>query len=115
MIGGALCGLAGGYLSLVYVPAWQDSVVAGRGWIAVALVIFSRWNPFLAIWGAVFFGGLDILGFRLQKYHLPVSQYFLDALPYVMTILVLILGSIRKSANRAAPKGLGISYFREER
>jgi general nucleoside transport system permease protein len=115
MIGGALCGLAGGYLSLVYVPAWQDSVVAGRGWIAVALVIFSRWNPFLAIWGAVFFGGLDILGFRLQKYNLPVSQYFLDALPYMMTILVLIAGSIKKSANRAAPKGLGTSYFREER
>ncbi len=115
MIGGALCGLAGGYLSLVYVPAWQDSVVSGRGWIAVALVIFSRWNPFWAIWGSVFFGGLDILGFRLQKYHLPISQYFLDALPYIMTIIVLILGSITKSANRSAPKGLGISYFREER
>ena len=115
MIGGALCGLAGGYLSLVYIPAWQNSVIAGRGWIAVALVIFSRWNPFRAIWAAVFFGGLDILGFRLQKYHLPISQYFLDALPYMMTIVVLVLGSINKSANRAAPKGLGISYFREER
>ncbi len=60
MVGGALCGLAGGYLSLVYIPAWQNSVIAGRGWIAVALVIFSQWNPFRAIWGAVFFGGLDI-------------------------------------------------------
>ena len=115
MIGGALCGLAGGYLSLVYVPAWQNSIVAGRGWIAVALVIFSRWNPFRAILGAIFFGGLNILGFRLQKYNLPISQYFLDALPYVMTIIVLIFGSIKKSANTAAPKGLGISYFREER
>ncbi len=115
MIGGALCGLAGGYLSLVYVPAWQNAVVAGRGWIAVALVIFSRWNPFRAIWGAVFFGGLDILGLRLQKYGLPISQYFLDALPYAMTIIVLIFDSIRKSTTAAAPKGLGISYFREER
>lgn len=115
MIGGALCGLAGGYLSLVYVPAWQNSIVAGRGWIAVALVIFSRWNPFWTIVGAVFFGGLDILGFRLQKYNLPISPYFLDALPYVMTIVVLIIGSIKKSAKTVAPKGLGISYFREER
>lgn len=115
MIGGAMCGLAGGYLSLVYVPAWQNSIVSGRGWIAVALVIFSRWNPSRALLGAVFFGGLDILGFRLQKYNLPISQYFLDALPYVMTILVLVLGSIRKSVKTEAPKGLGISYFREER
>jgi general nucleoside transport system permease protein len=115
MIGGAMCGLAGGYLSLVYVPAWQNSIVAGRGWIAVALVIFSRWSPFRAILGAVFFGGLDILGFRLQKYNLPISQYFLDALPYVMTIIVLIIGSIKKAVHTAAPKGLGISYFREER
>ena len=71
IMGGALCGLAGGYLSLVYVPAWQDSLVSGRGWIAVALVIFSKWNPFLIIISALFFGGLDIIGFRLQKFELP--------------------------------------------
>lgn len=115
IIGGSLCGLAGGYLSLVYVPSWQDSMVAGRGWIAVALVIFSKWNPYRAIAGALFFGGLDIIGFRLQRFNLPISTYFLDVLPYAMTILVLVLDSMRKKSISMAPKALGISYFREER
>ncbi|MGM0431704.1 MAG: ABC transporter permease [Spirochaetota bacterium] len=115
LVGGALCGLAGGYLSLAYVPSWQDSMVAGRGWIAVALVIFSKWNPYRAIAGAIFFGGLDIIGFRLQRFDLPISTYFLDALPYVMTIIVLVVDSMRTKAISNAPGALGTSYFREER
>jgi simple sugar transport system permease protein len=80
LLGGALSGLGGAYLSLVYVPAWQENVTAGRGWIAVALVIFATWNPLKALFSSYFFGGLDILGFRLQKYDMHVSQYMIDIL-----------------------------------
>ncbi|MCR4435952.1 MAG: ABC transporter permease [Clostridiales bacterium] len=115
LIGGALCGLGGAYLSLVYVPAWQENITAGRGWIAVALVIFATWNPYKVLLGSYFFGGLDIIGFRLQKFNIRLSQYILDMLPYVVTILVLIAISLRRSKDNAPPKGLGEPYFREER
>lgn len=115
LLGGALCGLAGAYLSLVYVPAWQENVTAGRGWIAVALVIFSTWNPYKAILGSYFFGGLDIIGFRLQKYNIMISQYLIDMLPYAATILVLIFVSLKKNKEYMAPKALGNPYFREDR
>ncbi|GKU25802.1 ABC transporter permease [Clostridium folliculivorans] len=112
-IGGALAGLGGAYLSLVYVPAWQENIVAGRGWIAVALVIFAAWNPYKAIIGAYLFGGLDIIGFRLGK--IVINQYFLSMLPYLVTIIVLVFVSAKKSKKNSPPKGLGNSYFREER
>lgn len=113
LLGGALCGLGGAYLSLVYVPTWQDNVTAGRGWIAVALVIFAGWNPFKAIIGAFFFGGLDIIGFRLAK---PiVSQYLIAAVPYIATFIILVVVSMRKSKKNAPPNALGNAYFREER
>lgn len=115
LIGGALCGLGGAYLSLVYVPAWQENVTAGRGWIAVALVIFATWSPYKALVGSYFFGGLDIIGFRLQKYDIKISQYLFDMLPYIVTILVLIMVSTKKSKEHMPPKGLGNAYFREER
>lgn len=115
IVGGALCGLGGAYLSLVYVPAWQENITAGRGWIAVALVIFTTWNPYKALLGSYFFGGLDVIGFRLQKYDIKVSQYIIDMLPYIVTILVLVVISLRKSKENAPPKGLGNPYFREER
>ena len=113
LFGGALCGMAGAYLSVVDVPQWQDNITAGRGWIAIALVIFVKWNPFMALFGAYLFGGLSIIGFRLQ--HLSISQNLLDVLPYAVTIIVLILSSIRKSKEDAPPKGLGVPYFREDR
>jgi len=115
LLGGALCGLGGAYLSLVYVPAWQESITAGRGWIAVALVIFATWNPYKAILGAYLFGGLDIIGFRLQGTKLAVSQYFIDMLPYVVTIVVLVAVSFKKSKDNSPPKALGEPYYREER
>jgi general nucleoside transport system permease protein len=115
LLGGALCGLGGAYLSLVYVPAWQEGVTAGRGWIAVALVIFATWNPYKALFGAFLFGGLDIIGFRMQGLGINVSQYFIDMLPYVVTIVVLVVVSMKKSKENAPPKGLGNAYFREER
>ncbi|MEG2289333.1 MAG: ABC transporter permease [Clostridium sp.] len=113
VLGGALCGLGGAYLSLVYVPAWQENITAGRGWIAVALVIFASWNPYKALLGAYLFGGLDIIGFRITQS--LISPYFLSMLPYVVTIMVLVMVSARKSRKNSPPKGLGVAYFREER
>ena len=115
LLGGALCGLGGAYLSLVYVPALQEGVTAGRGWIAVALVIFATWNPYKALFGAYLFGGLDIIGFRIQGMGINVSQYFIDMLPYLVTITVLVVVSMKKSKEKAGPKSLGNAYFREER
>lgn len=115
LLGGALCGLGGAFLSLVYVPAWQEGITAGRGWIAVALVIFASWNPLKAMLGALLFGGLDILGFRLQGAGFHVNQYFLDMVPYIVTIIVLVVTSMKKNSLSAPPKALGDAYFREER
>jgi len=115
LFGGALCGLGGAYLSLVYVPSWQENVTAGRGWIAVALVIFAAWNPYKALIGAYLFGGLDIIGFRLQGSGIQVSQYLIDMLPYLITIIVLVVVSFKKSKKNAAPKALSVPYFREDR
>jgi ABC-type uncharacterized transport system permease subunit len=115
LLGGALCGLGGAYLSLVYIPNWQENVVAGRGWIAIALVIFSAWNPYRAILGAFLFGGLDIIGFRLQGAGIQVSQYLVDMLPYLVTITILVIVSMKKSKRNSPPKNLGTPYFREDR
>lgn len=115
LIGGGLCGLGGGYLSLVYIPAWQENVTAGRGWIAVALVIFAAWNPYKAILGSYLFGGLGIVAFRFEALTAHVSQYLIDMLPYLVTITVLVLVSMKKSKKNAPPQGLGNAYFREER
>lgn len=112
-IGGMLCGLSGAFLSLIYVPAWQENLSAGRGWIAVALVIFCKWNPFMTFVGAYVFGGLDIIGFRLQQYDIQVSQYIINMLPYVITISILIFSSVRGKSR--GPKSLGLNYFREDR
>lgn len=115
LLGGALCGLGGAYLSLIYIPAWQENVIAGRGWIAVALVIFVAWNPYKAIAGAYLFGGLDILGFRLQRFQLNIPQYFLDMLPYAATIIILVIASVKRSKKNLPPQSMGIPYFRENR
>lgn len=117
LMGGALCGLGGAYLSLVYVPSWQENVTAGRGWIAVALVIFTTWSPYRALLGSYIFGALSIVGLYLQnsKIKIGVSSYIIDMLPYIVTILVLVVISIRKSKENSPPKGLGLPYFREER
>ena len=115
LIGGALCGLGGAYLALVRVPIWQSDVVNGRGWIAVALVIFASWNPLKAFFGAILFGGLSILGLRLQAMGFSVSQYLVDMIPYLATIIIVIISSHKKGKENQPPMDLGNSYFREER
>jgi simple sugar transport system permease protein len=114
-ISGALCGIGGAFLSLVYISVYPVNVVSGRGWIAVALVIFAMWNPGKAMLGAYFFGALDIASFWLQKYNLPISIYFFTALPYLATVFVLIFTSMRKGMSKKEPAWLGKNYFKEDR
>lgn len=113
--GGMLCGAAGAYLSLAYAPSWLENMTAGRGWIAVALVIFALWNPWRALAGSYLFGGVDALGFHLQVMGFSVSVFFLNMLPYLFTIAVLVLVMIRQGGRLTAPAALGLPYDREER
>jgi simple sugar transport system permease protein len=114
LIGGALAGLAGAYLSLAYTPAWTDNMTGGQGWIAIALVIFATWNPLRAAAGAYLFGGVEALGFRIQAVGGTTPSYFLRMLPYVFTLVVLLLVTAR-ARRPGMPGNLGRPYFREER
>ncbi len=116
IFGGAMAGVGGAYLSLVYAPAWLENMTAGRGWIAVALVIFAIWDPFRAMLGAYLFGGIEALGFRLQAIGITMSPFVLSMLPYLFTIIALILITYGSRKNHVgAPAALGLAYEREER
>jgi simple sugar transport system permease protein len=122
LLGGFLCGIGGAYLSLVFVPRWQENITAGAGWIAVALIIFSTWNPLRAIYAAYLFGALRGIGFKFQGISFDLLgakiifyPQILDMLPYIATILVLVIITRRKKKEYQAPAGLGAAYFREER
>ena len=91
MAGGALCGLAGAYISTVYTPLWVEGMVAGRGWIALALTTFATWRPVRVLLGAYLFGGVTMLQFHLQASGVQVASQLLSMLPYVATIVVLVL------------------------
>ena len=113
LLGGALAGLGGAYLSLRLAPAWIEGMTAGRGWIVVALTIFAMWNPSRALIGAYLFGGVEVLQFRLQPLGIPPS--FLGMLPYLATIAVLLIGSKETLKKKmGAPAALGFPYSREE-
>ncbi len=115
LLGGFLCGVGGAYLSTAFLTTWQDNVTAGAGWIAVALVIFSTWNPLKAIFAAYLFGMLKGLNFKMQGWGFTVPSQILEMLPYVATIVVLIFITLRKKRENQPPKALGDPYFREER
>ncbi|MDI6710053.1 MAG: ABC transporter permease [Bacillota bacterium] len=116
VLGGMLAGVGGAYISLAYVPTWMENMTAGRGWIALALVIFATWNPLYALAGSYFFGGIDALGFRLQALNVSVAPYFLKMLPYLFTVGVLVLVTRKRFLIRiGAPRALGVPYDREER
>ncbi|HLU14862.1 MAG TPA: ABC transporter permease [Burkholderiaceae bacterium] len=91
LFGGACCGLAGGFMSLVYTPMWVEGMVAGRGWIALALTTFATWRPLRVLLGAYLFGGITILTYHMQALGVPVASQLLSMLPYLATILVLVL------------------------
>ena len=89
--GGALCGLAGAYMSVVYTPLWVEGMIAGKGWIALALTTFATWRPARVLLGAYLFGGVTMLQFHLQGLGVDVPPQFLTMLPYLSTIVVLVL------------------------
>lgn len=115
IIGGGLCGLGGAYMSLVTIPVWQENVVAGRGWIAVALVIFASWKSWKAFLGAILFGGLSIVGYRLQSMGISVSQYLVDMVPYLATIIIVVISTHKNRKEDMPPGDLSVPYFREDR
>jgi len=112
LFGGAMAGLAGGYLSLAYTPLWAENMTAGRGWIAFALVVFATWKPERIPVGAYLFGGVSVLGLFFQGAGVSVSPFLLSALPYLATILVLVLISWDIMRFKAGSTGiLGRSVF----
>ena len=115
MIGGALLGLAGGYLTVAVSKIWVDGVIGGRGWIAIALVIFARWGPWRALVGALLFGCIEALIPRIAAVGLNVPQYFLLMTPYLATLGVMIWTAIRLKNDWSQPSALGQHHIREER
>lgn len=115
--GAALAGLGGAYLSLAFTPSWIENMTAGRGWIAIALVIFASWRPMWLLAGAYMFGLVDALRFRMQVGgEAIINPYFLNMLPYLATLAVLVLTSSAASRRRfGAPSALGTAYDRERR
>ncbi len=117
ILGGALVGLGGAHLSLAYTPGWSENITGGRGWIVIALVIFAMWNPARAVLGALLFGGINALQFRLQAIGTTIPSAFLNMLPYLTTIGVLILMTWWETLSKrvGAPAALGEAYMREEK
>ncbi len=108
MFGGACAGLAGAYLSLAYTPQWVENMTAGRGWIALALVVFASWLPWRALAGAYLFGAISIMGFTVQTFGWGIPSQFLSSLPYLVTIIALVIISGNRAMTRAnTPACLG--------
>lgn len=111
LFGGLCSGLAGAYLSCIYTPLWVEGMVAGRGWIALALTTFATWRPLRVMAGAYLFGLVTILGFHAQGLGVPIASQLLAMLPYLATILVLVL--ISRNANQIRlnmPASLGKNF-----
>ncbi|MBN1314578.1 MAG: ABC transporter permease [Anaerolineales bacterium] len=117
-LGGALAGVGGAYITLAHTPAWAEGVTAGRGWIAIALVIFAGWKPFMIVVGALVFGAVTSLGYIGQLHSWPINASFLSIMPYLSTLVLMIIPLLlRKKAElkiRLEPTFLGIPYNRGE-
>ena len=112
VFGGALCGLAGAYISTVYTPLWVENMVSGRGWIALALTTFATWRPLRVLLGAYLFGGVTMLQFHLQASGVQLPSQILSMLPYLATIVVLVLISRNPTWIRAnMPASLGKPFY----
>lgn len=111
LFGGAMAGLGGAYLALVYTPLWVEGMTAGRGWISLALVVFATWRPARVMLGAYLFGGITILQFHVQALGVDLPSQLLSMLPYLATIVVLVLISRDiRTIRLNAPASLGMSY-----
>ncbi len=109
---GVMGGLGGAYLSVGHLNIFREGMTAGRGYIVLALVIFGSWSPYRALGGALIFGGIDALQLRLKIFDTGIPYQFLQMLPYIATILILVLVAFRKSYARGAPAALGTAYER---
>lgn len=107
VFGGACAGLGGAYISLVRVPQWTEGMTAGAGWIALAIVVFAGWRPWFVLVGAYLFGGVTVLQLNLQAAGSAIPVEYLSMSPYLITILVLVLISRKRSGAGAAPADLG--------
>ena len=108
LFGGAMAGVGGAYLSIAYTPLWVEEMTAGRGWIALALVVFSTWKPWRAMLGAYIFGGITIIQLNIQGFGVNISSQLLSMLPYLATIAVLVIISRDKALVKMnAPACLG--------
>jgi len=111
-VGGALCGVAGAYLSVIYTPLWVEGMTAGKGWIALALTTFATWRPVRVLLGAYLFGGVTMLQFFLQGRGVEIASQWLSMLPYLSTIVVLVLISRNPTWIRVnMPASLGKAFF----
>jgi simple sugar transport system permease protein len=110
MFGGACAGLAGAYLPLAYTPFFIPGMTAGRGWIALALVVFSSWRPGRLVIGAYLFGAVTILQLHAQGWGIGVPSQFMSALPYLATVIVLVLISRARTGGSTAPAALGTVF-----
>lgn len=112
LFGGMMSGLGGAYLSVIATPLWVEGMTAGRGWIALAIVVFAAWKPWRALLGAYVFGGVTILQLNLQALGVAVQSQYLSMAPYLVTIIVLVVISADKARARlSAPGCLGKQFF----
>jgi simple sugar transport system permease protein len=111
LFGGACAGLGGAYLPLAYTPFWVSGMTAGRGWIALALVVFASWLPFRLMIGAYLFGGITILQLHAQGLGLGIPSQLMSSLPYLATVIVLVvISALRGRAGSPAPASLGLAF-----
>jgi general nucleoside transport system permease protein len=110
LFGGACAGLAGAYLPLAYTPFFIPGMTAGRGWIALALVVFASWRPGRLIIGAYLFGAVTILQLHAQAFSLGIPSQFMSSLPYLATVIVLVLISRARTGGSTAPAALGTVF-----
>ncbi len=116
ILGGALAGAGGAYITCCIHPYWLNGITSGKGWIAVALVVFAMWNPFSSMLGAFLFGGIEAMQLQLQAGGTYINSALLSMLPYVTTFVVIIIATlIVRVRHVGTPRELGVPYAREEK